>query len=163
MWSKTFALAVLERAIKTFAQSAAALLVAAGTGLLDADWVQIASVSGMAAVVSVLTSVGTGAVTDGSPSVGNVETVAEWPLYEPQRAAEVGTREHLGLTAEHFSQHQSVLADIPRRHRLGQRRQGGRVRGDGHTRFSVLVVVRARCRRRAQCRPAGRRGCAAGQ
>jgi len=89
MWSKTFALAVLERAIKTFAQSAAALLVAAGTGLLDADWVQIASVSGMAAVVSVLTSVGTGAVTDGSPSVGNVETVAEWPLYEPQRAAEV--------------------------------------------------------------------------
>lgn len=69
MWTKTFALAVLERALKTFAQSAAALLVAAGTGLLDADWVQIASVSGMAAVVSVLTSVGTGAVTDGSPSV----------------------------------------------------------------------------------------------
>ena len=85
MWTKTFALAVLERALKTFAQSAAALLVAAGTGLLDADWVQIASVSGMAAVVSVLTSVGTGAATDGSPSVGNVETVAEWPIYEPKR------------------------------------------------------------------------------
>ena len=85
MWTKTFALAVLERAVKTFAQSAAALLVAAGTGLLDADWVQIASVSGMAAVVSVLTSVGTGAVTDGSPSVGSVETVAEWPRYEPER------------------------------------------------------------------------------
>lgn len=82
MWTKTFALAVLERAIKTFAQSAAALLVAAGTGLLDADWIQIVSVSGMAAVVSVLTSVGTGAITDGSPSVGNVETVAD---YEPER------------------------------------------------------------------------------
>ncbi len=89
MWSKTFALAVLERAIKTFAQSAAALLVAAGTGLLDADWLQILSVSGMAAVVSVLSSVGTGAVTDGSPSLGNVETVAEWPTYDPQHAADV--------------------------------------------------------------------------
>lgn len=89
MWSKTFALAVLERAIKTFAQSAAALLVAAGTGLLDADWLQILSVSGMAAVVSVLSSVGTGAVTDGSSSLGNVETVAEWPTYDPQHAADV--------------------------------------------------------------------------
>lgn len=85
MWTKTFALAVLERAIKTFAQAAAALLVAAGTGLLDADWMQILSVAGMAAVVSVLTSVGTGAVTDGSPSVGSVETVADWPLYQPER------------------------------------------------------------------------------
>jgi len=88
MWTKTFALAVLERAVKTFAQSAAALLVAAGTGLLDADWVQILSVSGMAAVVSVLTSIGTGAVTDGSPSVGSVETVNEEPDYVPRRAAD---------------------------------------------------------------------------
>lgn len=89
MLNKAFFLAVIERAVKTFAQSAAALLVAAGTGLLDADWLQILSVAGMAAVVSVLTSVGTGAVTDGSPSVGNVETVAEWPVYNPQHAADV--------------------------------------------------------------------------
>lgn len=89
MWTKTFALAILERAIKTFAQSAAALLTASGIGLLTADWVQILSVAGMAAVVSVLTSVGTGAVTDGSPSVGSVETVAEWPVYDPQHAADV--------------------------------------------------------------------------
>lgn len=75
MWTKTFALAVLERAVKTFAQAAAALLTASGIGLLDADWLQILSVAGMAAVVSVLTSVGTG--------------VAEWPQYEPQHAADV--------------------------------------------------------------------------
>ena len=56
MWTKTFALAVLERAVKTFAQAAAALLTASGIGLLDADWLQILSVAGMAAVVSVLTS-----------------------------------------------------------------------------------------------------------
>lgn len=89
MWTKTFALAVIERAVKTFAQAAAALLTASGFGLLDADWLQILSVAGMAAVVSVLTSVGTGAATDGSPSLGNVETVAEWPTYDPQQAAEV--------------------------------------------------------------------------
>ena len=89
MWTKSFALAVLERAVKTFAQAAAALLTASGIGLLDADWLQILSVAGMAAVVSVLTSVGTGAATDGSPSLGNVETVAEWSTYDPQHAAEI--------------------------------------------------------------------------
>ena len=84
MWTKAFLLAIIERAVKTFAQSAAALLVAAGTGLLAVDWLQILSVAGLAAVVSVLTSVGTGVVTDGSPSVGNVETVAG-PTYTPER------------------------------------------------------------------------------
>ena len=58
---------------------------ASGIGLLNADWIQILSVAGMAAVVSLLTSIGTGAVMDGSPSVGSVETVAEWPRYEPER------------------------------------------------------------------------------
>jgi len=89
MWTKAFLLAIIERAVKTFAQSAAALLVAAGTGLLAVDWLQILSVAGLAAVVSVLTSVGTGVVTDGSPSVGNVETVAgpsyTGPSYTPER------------------------------------------------------------------------------
>ena len=89
MLSKAFLLAVIERAVKTFAQAAAALLTASGIGLLDADWLQILSVAGMAAVVSVLTSVGTGAATDGSPSLGNVETVAEWSTYDPQHAADV--------------------------------------------------------------------------
>lgn len=69
MFTRAFLYALLERAVKTFAQTAAAMLVAAGSGLLDADWITVASVAGMAAVVSVLTSIGSGAATDGSPSL----------------------------------------------------------------------------------------------
>lgn len=76
MFTKMFWLAALERALKTFAQTAAALLVANGAGLLSTDWVAVASVAGMAAVVSVLTSVGTGLATDGGPSIGNAEELA---------------------------------------------------------------------------------------
>ena len=71
MWTADFWKAIAERAIKTFAQAAAAMLVAAGVGLLDADWVAVASVAGMAAVVSVLTSIGSAAATDGSPSLAS--------------------------------------------------------------------------------------------
>ena len=38
-------------------------------GLLHADWVSVASVAGMAGVVSLLTSVGSAEATDGSPSL----------------------------------------------------------------------------------------------
>lgn len=69
MWTRTFWQAVAERALKTLAQAAAAMLVADGTGLLDADWLTVLSVSGMAAVVSVLTSIGSAAATDGGPSL----------------------------------------------------------------------------------------------
>lgn len=73
MWSKTFWKATAERSIKTFAQSAAALLIGDGVGLLDVDWVAVGSVSGLAAVVSILTSVGSAAATDGSPSLTDAE------------------------------------------------------------------------------------------
>ena len=69
IWSRAFALAALERAVKTVAQTAAAMLVAANVGLLHADWVSVASVAGMAGVVSLLTSVGSAEATDGSPSL----------------------------------------------------------------------------------------------
>ena len=69
IWSRAFALAALERAVKTIAQTAAAMLVAANVGLLHADWVSVASVAGMAGVVSLLTSVGSAEATDGSPSL----------------------------------------------------------------------------------------------
>lgn len=46
------------RAVKTFAQSAVALITAQATGLLDVDWQALASVSGLAALVSILTSLG---------------------------------------------------------------------------------------------------------
>lgn len=75
IFNRKFLLATLERAIKTVAQSAAALIVAAGVGLLDADWITIGSISGMAGLVSILTSVGAGVVSD-SPSVGGVEKLS---------------------------------------------------------------------------------------
>ena len=50
-WART-----AERAIKTGAQTAVALLGAGAVDVLTVDWQQIASVSAGAAVVSVLTS-----------------------------------------------------------------------------------------------------------
>ena len=48
---------LLERAVKTFCQAALALLVGDGLTLLSVDWPTVASVAGLAAVVSVLTSI----------------------------------------------------------------------------------------------------------
>lgn len=80
MWTLAFWRAAAERGVKTFAQTAAAMIVAAGTGLLDADWVQLLSVAGMAALVSILTSVGSGVAT-GSPSLGGGEVLTAAPKH----------------------------------------------------------------------------------
>jgi hypothetical protein len=68
MFTKHFWVAATERAVKTGAQTIVALLTAGATGLLEVDWLQVASVAGLAALVSILTSVGSGAVT-GGPSL----------------------------------------------------------------------------------------------
>lgn len=52
-----WALAAATRAIKTAAQTAASLIGTGAVGFTDLDWIQIASVSGVAAVLSLLTSV----------------------------------------------------------------------------------------------------------
>jgi hypothetical protein len=58
-----------ERGVKTFAQSSVAIL-ALGTGLFDAGWVQAISVGGLAGVISLLTSIGSASVGDKeSPSL----------------------------------------------------------------------------------------------
>ena len=54
-----WAIAALTRAVKTAAQTAVALIGTGSVGFTDLDWVQIASVAGVAAVVSLLTSVAT--------------------------------------------------------------------------------------------------------
>jgi glyoxylate carboligase len=69
IFDRTFWVQTAERSLKTVAQAAAALLVGNGVGLLDADWVSVLSVAGMAGVVSVLTSIGSGYVGDDSPSL----------------------------------------------------------------------------------------------
>ncbi|HEY7596570.1 MAG TPA: holin [Actinophytocola sp.] len=56
MWKAAFWKDAFERAIRTVAQVFGALVVAAGTGLLDTDWAAAFSASGMAGVLSVLTS-----------------------------------------------------------------------------------------------------------
>lgn len=55
-WNSYWAFAG-ERAVKTFAQVAIATIGVNAVGVLDVDWVQVASVSGLAAVMSLLTSV----------------------------------------------------------------------------------------------------------
>lgn len=46
-----------ERAIKTVAQVALASIGVTAVGILDVDWVQVVSVSALAGVMSLLTSV----------------------------------------------------------------------------------------------------------
>lgn len=57
MWTLDFWKDTAERAIKTFAQAVVAGLTAGVTGILEVDWITVVSVSALAALVSVLTSV----------------------------------------------------------------------------------------------------------
>lgn len=74
MFTTSFWRQALERAIKTFAQAAIAVLSVDGLGLLTVDWLAVGSVAGLAAVVSVLTSIATsGFGQPDSPSMVAVE------------------------------------------------------------------------------------------
>lgn len=75
MWTVNFWKATAERAIKTFAQTLAALLVVDPlAGFLNINWLEAAQVAGLAALVSVLTSVASDLVT---PTPGPSLTTAE--------------------------------------------------------------------------------------
>jgi hypothetical protein len=58
MYTWNFLRQTAERAVKVFAESLAALLLASNAGLLDAPWGTSLSAAGMAALVSVLVSIG---------------------------------------------------------------------------------------------------------
>jgi hypothetical protein len=70
MFTRAFWTAALERAVKTFAQTAAALIGADAIDVLEIDWASVAGVSGTAALVSVLTSIASIPLSNGnSPSL----------------------------------------------------------------------------------------------
>jgi hypothetical protein len=77
IWTGDFWKAAAERAVKTFAQAEAALLVADGTGVLNTDWHSSLSASGMAAVISILTSIASDAATGEGPSLTNAEVLPD--------------------------------------------------------------------------------------
>ena len=59
-----------ERAVKTAAQTAVALIGAEAVNVVSMiDWTEIAGVSATAAVVSVLTSIGSAQIGDNTPSL----------------------------------------------------------------------------------------------
>lgn len=58
-FTKAFWVAAADRALRTFAQAAAAILTAGGVGLLDVDLLGAASAGALAALISVLTSIAT--------------------------------------------------------------------------------------------------------
>ena len=70
MRTKEFWIAAGERAIRTFAQALAAVLTAGATGLLGVDWVGALSTAGMAALLSLLMSIGASGVGNDGPSFG---------------------------------------------------------------------------------------------
>ena len=58
VFTKDWAKAALVRAIKTVAQTAVSMLTGNMVGIMDVDWVTVASVACMAGIVSLLTSIG---------------------------------------------------------------------------------------------------------
>ena len=70
MWSKSFWVQTIERAVRTSAQVALSFWVVGETGILEVDWVQLGSVTGLAALASVLMSlVGSGLNDPDNPSM----------------------------------------------------------------------------------------------
>jgi hypothetical protein len=84
MFTRTFWAQSAERAIKTFAQAALAVLTVGGLNLMTVHWGSVAATAGLAALISVLTSIASSGVGGNSPSL--VRTTAQ-PGPAPETAA----------------------------------------------------------------------------
>ena len=85
LWTGRFWLAALERALKTYAQALVAMIGANAVAITDLDWPQLLSVSGTAALVSLLTSVASVGIGNPGPSLAD-ETTDVPVLTGPDRA-----------------------------------------------------------------------------
>ena len=74
--SKTFWLGTAERAIKTFAQSLLAVLLA-GTVVWGQDWAQAFGVAATAALLSILTSIADPGRADTAIATGSTNAIGE--------------------------------------------------------------------------------------
>jgi hypothetical protein len=85
LFSPAFLLATLERAIRSFAASLASLLTASGTGLLDTNWTEKLSVSGMASLVTILFAIAGGTLGkgDGPSFIGEENLGSKKPAPVP--------------------------------------------------------------------------------
>lgn len=64
-WKDTF-----ERTVKTFAETLASLLLAGpALSVINVDWIDSIGVAALAAVVAVLTSIGSATVTSNAPTI----------------------------------------------------------------------------------------------
>jgi hypothetical protein len=72
LFTAAFWKATAERAIRTFAQSLAAVLVAGATNLFDVDWPAALATAGLATLLAVLTAIGAANV--GAKGPGLTET-----------------------------------------------------------------------------------------
>ncbi|WP_351234077.1 holin [Streptomyces sp. NPDC002133] len=67
--SAAFWAATAERAVRTFAQSLAAVLMAGATSLFDVDWPAALATAGLAALLAVLTAIGASGVGARGPGI----------------------------------------------------------------------------------------------
>jgi hypothetical protein len=78
-----FLKALLERAVKTFCQSLVAMLGAGAVNILEVPWQAALSVSLGAAVISVLTSIGSSGFGNEGPSLAGERLEPEPPAAPP--------------------------------------------------------------------------------
>ncbi|MFG2502859.1 holin [Streptomyces sp. NPDC048441] len=75
MWTAGFWKATAERALRTFAQSLLAVLIAGATTLLDVDWKAALATAGMATLLAVLTAIGAANVGAHGPGITETPTL----------------------------------------------------------------------------------------